>query len=532
MTENAEQPFAHGQGAILRTYGLTISPPRWQQRLLFAGLLLFCLLYGAACAIFVPYVIAPVALPILVLAGLVIWALPGSRTPPVGTLERLFFIFLLVLVLWPNYLAITAPGLPWVTVLRLTGIPLMFVLLVCVSISGPFRAEVGAILEEVPALWRFLVAFIAIQVVSVAFSAHKGDSIGKLLIAEYSWTTVFFTGCYILAKPKRAERWAACMWLTTLPVCAIGLWQAKLHKLPWEGHIPSFLKVNDVAVARVMAGAIRTGTDLYRIQATFTNSLGLADYLAVAAPFAVHFMVRPYNLAVRILAGLTLPLIFVTIYLSHTRLGSVGLLIALLLYPLIWALRRWKSAPREVIPHFVMLAYPVVFAIGVAASFAVGKIRRILWGVGAETYSNQARLDQYHSGFPKVLSHPWGYGIGEGAVELGYVTPSGLLTIDTYYMRLALEYGVIGILVFYGILLSGIGYGIRSILRAPEDDEQLLLIPACIALVSCIVIQSVYGQDDNHPLMFMILALVAALVWRTRQAERGLAHNRAGAVIR
>ena len=59
-------------------------------------------------------------LPLAALGLLVIWTLPEVRWAPTRTLRWAFYASFIGLICWPNYLAISLPGLPWITVIRLT----------------------------------------------------------------------------------------------------------------------------------------------------------------------------------------------------------------------------------------------------------------------------------------------------------------------------------------------------------------------------------------------------------------------------
>src|SRR3546814_3454577 len=86
----------------------------------------------------------------------------------------------------------------------------------------------------------------------------------------------------------------------------------------------------------------------------------------------------------------------------------------------------------------------------------------MVWGGGAASYSTQARIEQYQKGLGLVMENPLGYGIGRGSVTLGFTNPEGVETIDTYYLLILLEYGVLGFLIFYGLFLTGIWKAGRS----------------------------------------------------------------------
>ncbi|RYD73784.1 MAG: hypothetical protein EOP84_21010, partial [Verrucomicrobiaceae bacterium] len=113
---------------------------RYSVAALIFGVAIACIPYGFFYAITTPYLIVPLAAPLGVLAAIAIWALPDSRTRPLPGIETCFFTFLGAAIIWPNYIAISLPGLPWITVIRLFGFPLAFLFLVSLSTTPSFRA--------------------------------------------------------------------------------------------------------------------------------------------------------------------------------------------------------------------------------------------------------------------------------------------------------------------------------------------------------------------------------------------------------
>lgn len=164
----------------------------------------------------------------------------------------------------------------------------------------------------------------------------------------------------------------------------------------------------------------------------------------------------------------------------------------------------------------VLVAYPAAFAAFIVATFFVGRLRNMVWGSGAQQFSTESRKVQVAMGMPKVWSEPWGHGIGQGASTLGFTNQAGAVTIDTYYLAVALEFGVIGFLVYYGIFVAAIWKGIQAISNSTDKDT-LLLVPLMIALINFMVIKSIFSQQENHPLIFALLGATVALVYRTRQ---------------
>jgi hypothetical protein len=167
-----------------------------------------------------------------------------------------------------------------------------------------------------------------------------------------------------------------------------------------------------------------------------------------------------------------------------------------------------------------------------ATTFVSGRLRQIVWGGSNTEGSNQARIDQFHMGWPKVFDWPLGQGVGQGAIALGYTGDSGFLTIDSYPLRLALEYGFLGLAVFYVFFVSGAIGGFRIGFRA-RDPQLKMLLPLSIALAVFLVGKTVYAQESNHPIPFMMMGAVCALIARSRvEASRGLKGNELGAINR
>jgi hypothetical protein len=478
------------------------------------GLLFFCFVYGAAFALFFPFFAIALATPIVLLGLVAVWALPDAGAAPTSLLEGLFFTFVCALVLWPNYLAVALPGLPWITVLRLTGLPMVVALLISVSISPAFRSRLASILSSTPWLWKLICAFIAIQTASIVLSISKGDSIDKFITAQTNWTTVFFVSCYVLAKKGAAELVAALLCLMAVVLSGVGLLEFHLGRVVWAGHVPSFLKVNDETVARILTGQVRA-LGAHRVQATFSTSLGFGEYLAMATPFLFYFATTRRHALVRLGALLAIPLIILLVILTQARVGAVGVTMVFFVYPFAWVFLRWRRNRSDYLAASAVYLSPALAAVGLVICYIVPGIRYRVLGGGADQASTQARMDQLHIGIPKILHNPLGYGIGQGANALGFRNWDGVLTIDSYTLRIVLEYGVVGLLLFYGVFAAAITYAARGALLAPRSErESSLFIPAGTALLCYLAIKSAFAQEDNQPFVFMLMGMVVALCYR------------------
>jgi hypothetical protein len=480
-----------------------------------AGLLLFCLIYGAAFGLFAPNLLLVFMVPIVVLALMAIWALPDLARPPTGPLMWLFYAFTVALVVWPNYLAITLPSMPWITVTRLVGFPLVFLLLVCVSTSSTFRAQINDVLRVLSPGTQIFLMFLVIQALSVFFSRDFGGSLQILINDEMTQTAMFFVACYVFLKPGRAELWAAILWAMALVLAVMGTIELREGHVPWLGHLPSFIKL-DENYMRMLAGARREGVGEHRVQGPYTTSLALSEYMAFTMPFLLHFAAQKYKLIVRVSAVISMPILLFTAIITQSRLGVIGVGLSFMTYLLLWALLRRSRKKQDLISPAIVFAYPAILTVVIAASFFIRRIHNVVWGGGLTASSTEGRFVQYSMGIPKILSHPWGYGIGQAGSILGYVEENGTPTIDTFYLATALDYGFIGFILYFALFFVAIYKGVKEFLRAASGDRELLMImPLTVTLINFVVVKSVFNQQDNHPLIFMMLGMLGALIYRS-----------------
>ena len=263
---------------------------------------------------------------------------------------------------------------------------------------------------------------------------------------------------------------------------------------------------------RDAGGGARFGK--YRVQSTFPTVLGFGEYLALTMPFVLGFATGPYRWPLRTAAAVSAAFIMFISIICGARVGTVGCLSAITLFAAAWSVLKWRRDPGSLIGPAATLAFPAMAAALVTGIAFIGRLRAMVWGDGSEQYSTDARVTQWHLGIPKILSHPQGYGIGMGGNALNY-RPNGFLSIDNYYLDIALEYGVVGFVLYYGIFIAAIYYCVKAKMKVKTEEREFwALAPMAISLVVFIMIKSSFSEQSNHPIVFMILGMVTALAYR------------------
>lgn len=477
--------------------------------------LFYGLIFGATGPIFLVQLLLPLA----ALAFLVLWLLPETGKPSPRLIEGLFFAFLTVSMLWPDYLAIALPGLPWITLARLTALPLAFFYISSLSQSADYRNEVKAVLNEVPLIWKAMAIFAGMAAFSVIVSDKPVESANRFFVALYAWVMMFFVASHVFKRPNRATWFCYLVWFCTIVICIITFFEVRKQALPWAGHIPSFLAIQDESVQRMLAPKARGSTGIFRAQSKFTSPLSMAEFLSLSVPFLMHLAAYHRLLVIRLAAFCTIPPVIWAIIETDARLGMVGLFLAMLLFILAWAIMRARQRKDSMIAPVVLLGYPLGFALFLAASFTIQRLRNMVWGSSAYDDSDQARIEQMNMGLPMILQRPWGYGIGRSGERLGFTNADGMITIDNYMLSIGLELGIIGFVTFAGMFALGAWAGGKEVSKQ-YDFETSLIVPASITLVNFLLIKTVLSQMENHALFFVVLGLTVALIHRIREHSR------------
>lgn len=476
-------------------------------------IILIGMFYGLFISVFQIFLYLYLAVPVGVLALLVIWALPENENIPTGAISWLFFATFATVCLWPNYLAIAIPGLPWITFTRLWTIPMTLLFFISLSMSPRFRREVGEWVQTSPGIFWCLMIFVGLNFLTIPMSRQPFGSFNRVVINQFEWTMVFFVAAYLFRTAGVATKWARLFCGFAIFLALFSIVEYINGQVPWANRIPSFFKVQGELIEAILAGGTRSATGAYRVQSIFTTSLNFAEFLALSTPFIIHFMVMAKRQWVRIALFLYLPFSFLVIFKTDSRLGIIGFFASIFIYLLIWGVRRWQRDQHGLVAPALVLAYPVILSMFFALTLIWRRLEVMVWGGGPQQASNEARRLQWVGAMRELKEWPLGNGLGQAGELVGYVDAAGRLSLDSYYITILLDFGIIGFVAFFGMFLLGILKSSRVAL-ATEDEELLLLVPFGIMLMVFIIIKGVLSQEDNHTLLFIALGATVALYHR------------------
>jgi hypothetical protein len=486
--------------------------------MLFAGLIIVAIIYGLMCAILpLRFLVIPLV-PVLVMVGMILWLMPDLGSARLDYGQKLFLWFIGLNIMWPNYVAFYLPGLPWITPTRFVVFAVLAIFLFAVATSSKFRSDLGEMTGSVPSVRALFWLFWAATVISLAFARDPSTSFNKFANNQIFWTMMFLASTYFATREGFVTKTAKILVVTLFAAMMLGLYEYKIQKVFWIEQLPFFLRVDPEFLDRVIRTQSRAGTDIYRVRGTMATSLYFAEYLAVIFPLAVHVLFRSRTFLTRAAVGFGVAGTIVVMYLTNARSAMVGMLLTLLIYPFFVAWRRRVRSPRSLLATAVLAVYPVgVVAVALIVVFWRRAHVAVLGG-GQHASSSEARNVQWAMGMPKILKGPLGHGAASSGEVLGYANGAGELTVDTYYLSVMLDYGLLALPIFVLMFSLPLWYGFQAHNRA-NSEEEVLIAPLVVGLFNFVVIKSVLSSEGSFPIAFIMLGCVLGLIWRQNRAD-------------
>ncbi len=456
-------------------------------------------------------------IPIVVMFLLSLWLLPDINLWDDPAMHKTFLIFLSLFIVWPSYMAFAIPGIPWISPTRIALFWLMVLFLWAVATSSQLRAEMVTTAKVSKPTFYFLMIFLVTQVISLPFGQDPVAAFQRAINNQFYWTGMFFLACHLFLQPGALRRaLVLLMWLAAFTVF-IALWENAIEQVPYAPYIPGFLRSDETYLARILSPQARAADGYYRAHSVFVVGLTFAEFLALCMPFVVHFGVTTRSTFNRALAGAAYVLFSAGIWVSHSRLGIVGWFQTHFLYLLIWSLRRMYFRKSDMIAPAITYGFPAVIIGFVALVSVWQRLRTTIFGTGAAQTSTDARYAQRDKAIPIILGNPIGHGAGQGSDALNYRNAGGDQTVDSYFLTLLLDYGILGFISYMGFCISGAIRGLKTYFRA-DDDELLLAGPLAIAVLNSVVIKLVLSQEQMQPLLFIFMGALMATAYRHKMA--------------
>jgi O-antigen ligase len=481
-----------------------------------SALILFAMLMGFVIAVFGLRGWFLPAVPIVLLFLLALWMAPDMDAQLDGVVRKLYFLFFGLTLMWPAYIAINIPGLPWISFERLALLMMGTVFLYLVAVSSRVRSEIADVMTTHRLLFWFFMAWTGIQLL-MAFVAQL-STFGRYVQYVMAWNMMFLISAWLMREEGLPTKLFRLLIIGIAVSALLVIPEAMQQKPIWADHIPAFLSIDPLILENLQFGRIRG--DMYRAKSIFLVSVTYAEFVGMAVPL-VLFTIFHAKAPWRAFIGLALLiLLFTAGLMTQSRTAMVGFTVTIPLFMAMWVFRRYRteSKRRDIIAPALVAAGPAIAAAFAVAVLTIPRIRVRVLGGSMHQNSNDARGAQWDMAIPKIIQNPFGYGVDKLESVVPYYNGAGVFTVDSYPINLLVEYGVLGFLAWLGLFGTAIYLGVRAYITAENRDE-MIGGPLAIAIFSFFVSRLVLSSEGAQAIAFSYAGVILALYWRQKQRE-------------
>jgi hypothetical protein len=473
-----------------------------------AILLVGVFVLGAMAAIFPVGFMARIT---IALAGFVVLVMFAMSPPPSHARwgGRLGFgilvLVVFLLVLWPRYLYFRLGPGPNVNALTLSIFALLLYTLGVILRGGAPRL---VLTENIRAANAFLVVFglfyltrfVAVMVSEHALAASIALTRELVLVGA-----VLLAALVFVSNRRREEALILVLLIATALTIAGGLIELQTKRTLFEKYVA--LDADDpqaVNLYRSIMQKYREGS--YRVQSTFDHPIVMGQFLSMMFFVSLSLIVAAAS-RWRLMAVALLPAILFMVAKSGSRSGLLSLAVGLVMFAvglLLVALptRRTKSVAQL---WWVFAGVAVfVFAAAVLSSVFADSVESLL---KVDRNSTAARLEFLARGIPAAMESPFfGYGLGMAGLKAGVPGSDGYLTIDNYFLTIALDYGIPALALYTALHVIPIWRALTAGLPRFADATMVLGLASAIAVF--VIVQSIVSIPANQAVVLLLCVIL------------------------
>lgn len=372
-------------------------------------------------------------------------------------------VYLCISVLWPDYIVLAFGEGPGLNPQRLLLPILLATWLIHVAMLAPIRMRFLEFIEENFSLAALLLLFYIwslISAVTAPFAQSKAV-MGTIYQGAFFAFPLFLVSTYFSKEREILFLLGFLVWLV-LPIQILGSIEWFMKEIPFA----EFVDPASEAASKTLAGSLRLG--IYRSTSVFNNPLSYSQFLLFMVPFLCFQAIYGRQLFSRSFALLQCFIIPLSLATTGSRTALICAVLILLAIIWIWISTKTKLAATK------RLTATNLAILGCAALSLCTwlLIRYSILASGATDMSTFARIFQLVQGAPEILNAPFlGHGTYNGVTVYGKSFFGNPLTsIDNYYLTVALEQGIVGLILHVAIQCLII-WRLNILKRSAETDE-------------------------------------------------------------
>jgi O-antigen ligase len=434
--------------------------------------------------------------------------------------RRLFLVWVFLLGACPAYIPFKLDPLPGLNPIRVM-FGLLAVVWVFAYISSPaLKERLSQRLRGSPIGFFLIMAFAVWQLVAAALGDAPVYSL--YYSAKMMLTGVFFflVAVSIIRDDSDLKAFAVAVTLGAIVAATAAIVEWRIQANLFLRFLPSDPQ-ELAALEWIIADKSREGS--YRVSGTFSHPLVLGEYLVMALPASLALIFINGKVSFRLLGWLAVPLILFGIYLSQTRSSVLAVAMVAFVFMILTAIRgvRQRRSLGIALAGWMSLVVAIGLSVFlVSASLYLAEGRNL-----SEAGSTEARFLMLERATRLVLDQPiQGYGPGTAAFKIGFLPGMRSLTIDSYFLSIAIESGLLGLVLWIAINIRSGHAAVVGSLSGSTQRAGVLYAAVAAMMAASIVMKLVLSLTTNINLLFVVFGLcivVTSLVTRSTRSSQG-----------
>jgi O-antigen ligase len=197
--------------------------------------------------------------------------------------------------------------------------------------------------------------------------------------------------------------------------------------------------------------------DLERVMSTIRDPNSLGSYLVIVTLLVLAMVLVVRRRKTKIFAASYMALALLCLWLTFSRSALLGLIVALTVFTSLYDSRLKVELMKR---HRLMVGIGTILIIVLAGSFL--ELRKTYWVQNVIFHAdqstvledpNQLRVRFWRESVQKIRQHPEGQGPGTAGLASIRNKKQGVMLNENYYLQIATETGIIGLLLFLSILV-------------------------------------------------------------------------------
>lgn len=480
---------------------------------------LVAILFGLVLSIFpIKLGLSIIGLVMFVIGTIVILRMPERVEPRNALLFAVLLIAFSTKFLWPNFAFIPIQALPTKNPQRAIWALAILFWLYSLATNGELRKRLSYRLSHSGALWVALALFVW-RALSIGFSDQPFRSTYIILVEIFDYLPALLFALTWLRDESDLRILGKGIVLTTLVISAITAAEIVLKQNIYVKLLP-FDLANDEFTVMAIQEKLRSG--VYRAQASFNHPLLLAQFIVTALPvLLLTFRTEP-GWAWRTLAGTAIAAVPVVLWASRTRTAIV---VAGFVVATAFLINAVHSARRRTGGYRRQLTGGLSFVTGLAIAGALAAVIVVLTigRTSEESVSSMARVEMLHRAMIGAEKAPvFGIGPGMGGAQAAVYSSRGTGSLDSYWLILLLDSGVLAMLLFLGLLWYGLRRVFTYVLHGHEKPTLATEGLWGLAVVAFGLTTTILGTPHNLPLLYFAIGALVVIQYPSRNELEAL----------